>query len=90
MKFFVLQKASTAPFAEQSTVSMATNFTGTLDVCNVLFPILRDHARFVDVGMENDFVSCQALVNYKVVLFLQITPYVTFFIVFTNREQVIL
>ncbi|OWF51188.1 carbonyl reductase [NADPH] 1-like [Mizuhopecten yessoensis] len=42
--------ASTAPFAEQAEVSVRTNFTGTLDVCEALFPILRPHARVVNVS----------------------------------------
>ncbi|CAG2210735.1 CBR1 [Mytilus edulis] len=42
--------ASTAPFSEQATVSCATNFYGTLNVCNTLFPLLRPHARVSNVS----------------------------------------
>ncbi|XP_060070223.1 carbonyl reductase [NADPH] 1-like [Ylistrum balloti] len=42
--------SSTAPFGEQAEVTVRTNFTGTLDVCESLFPILRPHARVVNVS----------------------------------------
>ncbi|KAL5011368.1 hypothetical protein ScPMuIL_009919 [Solemya velum] len=42
--------AATEPFAEQAEVSVRVNFRGTLDVCEVLFPLLRDHARVVHVS----------------------------------------
>ncbi|KAJ8298460.1 hypothetical protein KUTeg_024991, partial [Tegillarca granosa] len=42
--------ASTAPFSEQAEVTIRTNFTATLDVCNALFPLLRPHARVVNVS----------------------------------------
>ncbi|KAH3772492.1 carbonyl reductase [NADPH] 1-like [Dreissena polymorpha] len=42
--------AATEPFSEQAEVSMATNFWGTLNACNVLFPLLRPHARVVHVS----------------------------------------
>ena len=29
---------------------MAVNFTGTLDLCDALFPLLRPHARVVNVS----------------------------------------
>ncbi|OQV13754.1 putative Carbonyl reductase [NADPH] 3 [Hypsibius exemplaris] len=32
--------------------TIATNVTGVLDVCNAFFPILRDHARIVNVSSE--------------------------------------
>ncbi|KAL5011651.1 hypothetical protein ScPMuIL_010202 [Solemya velum] len=41
---------SPAPFSEQAEMSMKTNFTGTLDVCKAMFPLLRDHARVVNVS----------------------------------------
>ena len=42
-----LQGNATEPFAEQARVTMATNFTATVNVCNSLFPLLRPGARFV-------------------------------------------
>lgn len=41
---------STAPFAEQAEVTCKTNFSATLDVCQVLFPLLRPHARVSTVS----------------------------------------
>lgn len=42
--------ASTAPFSEQAEVTNKCNFFGTLEVCNVIFPILRKDARVVHVS----------------------------------------
>ncbi|XP_033743198.1 carbonyl reductase [NADPH] 1-like [Pecten maximus] len=42
--------SSKAPFGEQAEVTMQTNFTGTLDVCEALFPLLRPHARVANVS----------------------------------------
>ncbi len=39
-----------APFLEQATVSMVTNFTGTLNITRALIPILRPHSRIVNVS----------------------------------------
>ncbi|XP_021378270.1 carbonyl reductase [NADPH] 1-like [Mizuhopecten yessoensis] len=44
------KKASTASFSEQAEVTTRTNFTGTLDVCDTLFPILRSNARVVNIS----------------------------------------
>jgi len=52
------KQASTAPFSEQAEVTNATNFTGTLNVCNALFPLLRSGARVVNVS---SFVSLMSL-----------------------------
>lgn len=35
------------PFGDQAEITAQTNFFGTINVCNALFPLLRDHARFV-------------------------------------------
>ncbi len=35
------------PFGDQAELTAQTNFFGTINVCNALFPLLRDHARFV-------------------------------------------
>ncbi|EDO49544.1 predicted protein [Nematostella vectensis] len=42
--------ASIAPFSEQAEVTARTNFTGTLNICDTLFPLLRPHARVVNVA----------------------------------------
>ncbi|XP_029200429.1 carbonyl reductase [NADPH] 1-like [Acropora muricata] len=42
--------SSTAPFKEQAEVTLRTNFQGTLDVCHALFPLLKPHARVVNVS----------------------------------------
>ncbi|XP_059147326.1 carbonyl reductase [NADPH] 1-like [Physella acuta] len=44
------KQASTAPFSEQADVTTKTNFFNTLNVCQVLFPLLRPHARVVNVS----------------------------------------
>lgn len=44
------KQASTAPFLEQAEVTLRTNYWSTLNVCNTLFPILRPHARVVNVS----------------------------------------
>ena len=40
---------STAPFEEVAENTIKINFTGTLNVCKVLFPLLKPHARVVHV-----------------------------------------
>lgn len=65
---------STAPFAEQAEVTIRTNYQGTLDLCNALFPLLRPHARVVNVSsMASTFAikKCSKQVqakflNYKI------------------------
>lgn len=42
--------AATEPFSEQATVTLRTNFFNTLRACNILFPILKPHARVVNVS----------------------------------------
>lgn len=44
------KQASTAPFIEQAEVTVRTNYWSTLNVCNALLPILRSHARVVNVS----------------------------------------
>ncbi|CAF0831037.1 unnamed protein product [Adineta ricciae] len=39
----------TTPFGDQAEITAQTNFFGTINVCNALFPLLRDHARVVNV-----------------------------------------
>lgn len=47
---FAYKHSSTAPFTEQAEVTVRINFTGTLDVCQALFPLLRAHSRVVNVS----------------------------------------
>ncbi|GFR66190.1 carbonyl reductase [NADPH] 1 [Elysia marginata] len=42
--------ASTASFAEQAEVTLKTNYFATLDACEVLYPLLRPHARVSNVS----------------------------------------
>ncbi|KAL4230737.1 hypothetical protein ACF0H5_011112 [Mactra antiquata] len=42
--------AQTDPFSVQAEVTNATNFWGTLNVCKQLYPLLRIHARVVNVS----------------------------------------
>jgi len=42
--------AATEPFGEQATVTLKTNFFNTLMACRILFPILKAHARVVNVS----------------------------------------
>lgn len=42
--------ADTTPFSEQAKTTIRINFTGSLNLCNALFPLLRPHARVVNVS----------------------------------------
>ena len=42
--------ASTAPFIEQATNTLKTNFTGTLNISRAFLPIIRPHGRVVNVS----------------------------------------
>ncbi|XP_071087874.1 carbonyl reductase [NADPH] 3-like [Haliotis cracherodii] len=48
-----------APFSERAEVTCKTNFWATLDVCRVLFPLLRPHARVVNVSS----MSCHSAIT---------------------------
>ncbi|CAG0899921.1 unnamed protein product [Darwinula stevensoni] len=48
--------ASTAPFGEQAENTIRVNFYGTLNVCKALFPLLRPHARVVNVSSSAGFL----------------------------------
>ena len=41
---------ATESFAQQATVTLRTNYFNTLRACNILFPILKPHARVVNVS----------------------------------------
>ena len=44
------KQSSTAPFTEQATNSVKTNFTGTLSVTRALLPLVRPHGRIVNIS----------------------------------------
>lgn len=59
---------STAPFTEQAEVTVKTNFWGTLNVCDKLFPLLRPHARVSNVSsMASNFAmkKCSSEIQAK-------------------------
>jgi len=49
--------AATESFAEQAKVTNDTNFFATLDACQVLFPLLRPHARVCNVSSGGSLMS---------------------------------
>ncbi|XP_002734818.1 carbonyl reductase [NADPH] 1-like [Saccoglossus kowalevskii] len=61
------KKKDAASFAEQAEVTIACNFTGTLDVCKALLPLIKPHGRVVNLasfvgkrsldGMRDDLSS---------------------------------
>jgi len=55
---FAFKGTATESFAEQATVTVGVNYWGTLRVCEALCPLLRSHARMVNVS---SFVSGMAL-----------------------------
>ena len=44
------KNAAPEPFSEQATLTMRTNFFNTYRFCNIIFPILKPHARVVNVS----------------------------------------
>ena len=42
--------AATEPFSEQAATTCRINYFGTLNVCHSLFPLLRPHARVVNMS----------------------------------------
>uniref|UniRef100_A0A2L2XX45 carbonyl reductase (NADPH) n=1 Tax=Parasteatoda tepidariorum TaxID=114398 RepID=A0A2L2XX45_PARTP len=44
------KRVDTAPFSEQAINTIGINYFATLDVCHELFPLLRKHARVVNVS----------------------------------------
>lgn len=41
------------PFSEQAEVTCRVNFFGTMNCCNELFPLLKPHARVVNVSSSS-------------------------------------
>ena len=50
MTIVFLQGSATESFGEQAEVTLATNYWATKEACDILFPILRDGARVVNVS----------------------------------------
>ena len=44
------KNAATEPFGEQATITLRTNFFNTYRACTILFPILKPHARIVNMS----------------------------------------
>ena len=44
------KQASTASAIEQATVTIATNFTGTLNMMRAFYPLMKPHGRIVNVS----------------------------------------
>ena len=51
------KKASTAPALEQATVTLATNFTGTLHMMRAFCPLMKPHGRIVNVSSMAGLLS---------------------------------
>ncbi|KAI1304961.1 Carbonyl reductase [NADPH] 3 [Halotydeus destructor] len=49
--------AATEPFTEQAENTIGTNFTSTQNICDVLFPILKAHARVVNVSSSSGMLA---------------------------------
>lgn len=53
---FAYKKGATEAFPEQAAVTVRINYTGTQQVCHALFPLLRPHARVVNVSSVCGFL----------------------------------
>ncbi|CAH1404201.1 unnamed protein product [Nezara viridula] len=51
------KKDAREPFGEQAEVTLRVNFFGLINVCNALFPLLRPHARVVNVSSASGFLG---------------------------------
>lgn len=73
---FAYKSSSNAPFSEQAEVTIRINYTGTINMCDAFFPLLRPHARVVhvssrvgmlkivkDAGMRDKFSSETATIS---------------------------
>lgn len=55
------KKDSEVPFSEQAAKTLQTNFWGVVNVCDALFPLLRPHARVVNISSrlgKKSFEEC--------------------------------
>ncbi|KAK3591760.1 hypothetical protein CHS0354_019532 [Potamilus streckersoni] len=60
---------SPAPFAEQAVVTLKVNFWDTLAVCEALFPLLRTHARVVNMssmGSTMAYRGCSDAIKHRI------------------------
>lgn len=48
---------ASADFGEQATAILGTNFFDTFQTCNILFPILKSHARVVNISSQMGHLS---------------------------------
>jgi carbonyl reductase 1 len=48
---------ATEPFGFQAEETIRVNFLGTLNLCQVLFPLLKKHARVVNVSSSSGFLQ---------------------------------
>ena len=55
-----------APDIEQATVTLATNFTGTLNISHALFPLLRPHSRIVNMSSRQLTQCAEHIQVYKI------------------------
>ena len=51
------RSAATEPFAEQALVTLRTNYFSTERACQILFPILKPHARIVHLSSAAGHLS---------------------------------
>jgi len=51
------KKDATEPFGEQAEVTVRVNFTNTLELCQELFPLLRRHARVVNISSSEGHLT---------------------------------
>lgn len=63
------KRDTTAPFDEQARVTNATNFFGTLRVCEALVPLIRDGGRVVHVSSQVGHMAFNKLSSEKQELF---------------------
>ena len=50
--------STTAPAMEQATVTLTTNFTGTLNMMRAFVPLMKPHGRIVNVSSSLGTLSC--------------------------------
>lgn len=65
------------PFSEQAEVTCRVNFFATMNCCNELFPLLRPHARVVNVSSSSG-KSCYQLFTVRILIKEIITLYLGF------------
>jgi carbonyl reductase 1 len=53
----IIKNDDPTPILTQAQETIRVNFTSTLNVCNALFPLLRPHARVVNVASRLGMLS---------------------------------